>query len=176
MCLIQPAICISLCTMSASQAPSDFTQTTDPINIKVMQTVWGHSPCPLFTASFILDAFTCHPLFYSSKELLLVKVHAVMQTALSLKCGLALAIMPLLALASDQESKIKSAFQDGAPVLSYHLDEYHQPSIMNTIRDQLLQMPHGTNTCVFLFTSQQCLFCSGSHGLGCWSINITSSS
>jgi len=84
----------------------------------------------------------------------------VLQTALSLKHGVALAII-LLALASDQESKIKSTAQDGGP-LSYHLDEYLQPSIMNTISDQLLQMRHGTYTCMYLFASLQHLLHGGS--------------
>ena len=55
-----------------------------------------------------------------------------MQMALSIKCGVALVIMPLLTLASNQRSKIKSTSLDAGLVLSYHLDEYHQQDTICT--------------------------------------------
>ena len=80
-----------------------------------------------------------------------------MQMVLSIQHGSALAIMPLHALASDQESKVTLACQDAGPVLSYHLDEFHQQVDTPTIHDQLIQMQLGTHTSVYLFASPQCL-------------------
>ena len=86
----------------------------------------------------------------------------MMQTTLSIKCGITLAIMPLLALALDQDSKIAGANKESGAVISNHLDEYRQQDITNSICNVLLHMQEGTETCVYLFASPQCLL---HHGL-----------
>ena len=151
--------------MNLTQMPSDLSSTIDPIIIEAMETMWGRSPRP-----FQLDAIhrLCYPKhFQVPPSVLLVqgtasgKITVMQMMALSIHCGVALDIMTLLALASDQESKVAITPQDAGPVLSYHLDEFHQQEDMGD-QNQLLQMWYGTNTSVHIFASPQCLLRSGS--------------
>ena len=146
--------------MSNGILSSDVTSTTNPAILEAMETVWGHSPHP-----FQLEAIQhlCFHKYYNvPPSVLWVQGTAagkstIMQMALMITCGVSLAIMPLLALASDQESKIKHASQDVGPILSFHLDEYRQQDSMHAICNQLLWMQPSANMCVYLFASLQCL-------------------
>jgi hypothetical protein len=94
------------------------------------------------------------------KLLLIVKTGAgkshVMRTTGVLLGGVCLIIMPLLALGSDQVSKLTSASQAFGPVQYFHLDEYRtRPQNMLSVLNRVASLSTTTRSTVFLFCSPQ---------------------
>ena len=65
---------------------------------------------------------------------------AVAQTVGVVDCGVTLVIEELLAVATDQKTKVKSASNAHGPVLAYQLDSIKNPVLVEKLKTKLLQM------------------------------------
>ena len=65
---------------------------------------------------------------------------AVAQTVGVVDCGVTLVIEELLAVATDQKTKVKSASNAYGPVLAYQLDSIKNPVLVDKLKTKLLQM------------------------------------
>jgi len=81
----------------------------------------------------------------------------VMQMALMLFSGIALVIVPLLALTADQVEKIKRAVQTYGTVEAFHIDDLTEKYIRETLITRMYQLAASTSSSIFLFCSPQCL-------------------
>ena len=125
--------------MNNNQINTDFSTTIDSIISEAMETIWGQSSHP-----FQLDVicWMCNPQYcHVPPSVLLMQdttsgKSTMMHMLLSIIHSIALAIMQLLALASDQEGKILAANKDSDAIIPYHLKEYcHEDMIMQGIWD-----------------------------------------
>ena len=137
--------------------PSTFT----PIANHAMQEVWNRTPMDFQREAIPrLLMMRCVP--NTPQALLLVQgtgagKSAVAQTVGIVDCGVTLVIEETLALAADQQSKVKSASNANGPVLAYQLDSIKKPDLIKKLDEKLSNMKKGTNASVFLYTSPECL-------------------
>ena len=129
--------------------PSTFT----PIATHAMQEVWNRTPMDFQREAIPrLLMMQCVP--NTPQALLLVQgtgagKSAVAQTVGIVDCGVTLVIEETLALAADQQSKVKSASNANGPVLAYQLDSIKKPNLIEKLDEKLSSMKKGTNTSVF---------------------------
>eukprot|EP00978_Attheya_sp_CCMP212_P004762 scaffold10460_cov29-Attheya_sp.AAC.2 len=133
--------------------------------------VWSMFPTQMQidAVTSLVDVDVC-----GGKLLLIVKTGAgkshVMRTTGVLLGGVCLIIMPLLALRSDQVSKLTSASQAFGPVEYFHLDEYqtrpknmlsvlnHVASLSTTTRSTLIQNDARVRNCLIEAHSKDSFF------------------
>ena len=82
---------------------------------------------------------------------------AVAQTVGVVDCGVTLVIEELLAVATDQKSKVLSASNAYGPILAYQLDSMKDPSLVNKLQTKLLALKKTSNCTIFLYSSPECL-------------------
>ena len=82
---------------------------------------------------------------------------AVAQTVGVVDCGVTLVIEDLLAVATDQKSKVRSASNAHGPILAYQLDSMKDPSLVNKLQTKLLALKKTSNCTIFLYSSPECL-------------------
>ena len=82
---------------------------------------------------------------------------AVAQTVGVVDCGVTLVIEELLAVATDQKSKVRTASNEYGPVLAYQLDSLKNPLLISKLQTKLLDMKKTSNTTIFLYSSPECL-------------------
>ena len=82
---------------------------------------------------------------------------AVVQTVGVVDCGVTLVVEELLAVATDQKSKVRSASNAYSPVLAYQLDSLKNPLLVNKLQSKLLAMNKTSNCTLFLYSSPECL-------------------
>ena len=82
---------------------------------------------------------------------------AVAQTVGVVDCGVTLVIEELLAVATDQKSKVRTASNEYGPVLAYQLDSLKNPLLISKLQTKLLDMNKTSNTTIFLYSSPECL-------------------
>ena len=72
--------------------------------------------------------------------------------------GIAVVIVPLLALTADQISKIEEANQDRGSIKAVHLDKLLSATIDNEAVPRMHAIGYNSQSTLFLFTSPQKLF------------------
>ena len=126
-----------------------------------MQAIWNRTPVDFQREAVPrLLMMRCVP--NTPQALLLVQgtgagKSAVAQTVGIVDCGVTLVIEETLALAADQQSKVKSASNANGPVLAYLLDSIKKTNLIKKLEDKLSGMKSGTNASVFLYSSPECL-------------------
>ena len=129
------------------------SSTFYPIAVHAMQEVWNRTPIDFQREAVPrLLMMRCVP--NTPQALLLVQgtgagKSAVAQTVGIVDCGVTLVIEETLALAADQQSKVKSASNANGPVLAYQLDSIKKPNLIKKLEDKLSGMSSGTNVSFF---------------------------
>ena len=83
----------------------------------------------------------------------------VAQTVSFVECGVMLVIEELLAAATDQKSRVRSASNAYGPVLAYQPDSLKNPLLINKLQTKLPGINKTSNSTLFLNTSPECLIC-----------------
>ena len=129
------------------------SSTFYPIAVHAMQAIWNRTPVDFQREAVPrLLMMRCVP--NTPQALLLVQgtgagKSAVAQTVGIVDCGVTLVIEETLALAADQQSKVKSASNANGPVLAYLLDSIKKTNLIKKLEDKLSGMKSGTNASVF---------------------------
>ena len=135
--------------------------TFNPIAVHEMQGVWNRTPIDFQREAVPrLLIMRCVP--NTPQTLLLVQgtgagKSAVAQTVGIVNRGITLVIEETLALAADQQSKVKSASNANGLVLAYQLDTVKKPNLIKKLEDKLSGMKSGKNASVFLYSLPECL-------------------
>ena len=82
---------------------------------------------------------------------------AMAQTVGVVDCGVTLVIEELLAVATDQKSKVRSTSNAYGPILVYQLDSLKNPLLVNKLQSELLALKKTSNCTLFLYSSPECL-------------------
>ena len=140
-----------------SLLPSTLSDVSD----HAMQEIWHRTPI-----DFQREAIPCLLIMRCTtsipQALLLVQgtgggKSAVAQTVGVVDCGVTLVIEELLAVATDQKTKVKSASNAYGPVLAYQLDSIKNPLVVEKLKSKLLLMNKKSNSTIFLYSSPECL-------------------
>lgn len=123
--------------------------------------IWKQTPTN-FQREAIPQLLMTHCLPNFPQEFLLVQgagadESTAAQTVGIVDCSTTLAIEETLALAADQQDKVRSASNLYKPVLVYQLDVIEAQYIIKKVEEKLSSMNKGTNAPIFIYSSPECL-------------------